>query len=158
MFKTLNLKKLAISLLIPFGTAFFSEMLTKNAMEDYGNLATPPLSPPGAVFPAVWAVLFLLMGLALYGVSTASAPQPQKSLGYLIFGIQLFFNFAWTLFFFLFKLYTFSAVWLGILILLIIANILVFGRVKKLSAYMLIPYLLWCLFALYLNIGVAVLN
>ena len=61
MFKTLNLKKLILSFLIPFGVAFLSEILTKNAMEEYANLASPPLSPPGVVFPIVWAVLYFLM-------------------------------------------------------------------------------------------------
>ena len=130
MFKTLNLKKLILSFLIPFGVAFLSEILTKNAMEEYANLASPPLSPPGVVFPIVWAV----------------------------FGLQLFFNFAWTILFFVFGLHTFSAVWLTILIALIILNILAFYRISKASAYMLIPYLLWCIFALYLNIGIAILN
>ena len=64
MFKTLNLKKLILSFLIPFGVAFLSEILTKNAMEEYANLASPPLSPPGVVFPIVWAVLYFLMSLS----------------------------------------------------------------------------------------------
>ena len=158
MFKTLHVKKLILSFLIPFGVAFLSEILTKNAMEEYANLASPPLSPPGVVFPIVWAVLYFLMSLSLYGIANSTAPQPKKSLCYLIFGLQLFFNFAWTILFFVFGLHTFSAVWLTILIALIILNILAFYRISKASAYMLIPYLLWCIFALYLNIGIAILN
>ena len=92
MFKTLNLKKLILSFLIPFGVAFLSEILTKNAMEEYANLASPPLSPPGVVFPIVWAVLYFLMSLSLYGIANSTAPQPKKSLCYLIFGLQLFFG------------------------------------------------------------------
>lgn len=158
MFKTLNLKKLILSILIPYAAAFLAWLLTRDGMELYANLNTPPLAPPGTVFPIAWAILYFMMGLSLYGVANSSARQQLKSLGYITFGLQLFFNFAWTIIFFVFMLYTFSAVWLGILIVLIIINIIVFARISKVSAYMLVPYLLWCVFALYLNIGIAILN
>ncbi len=158
MFKTFNLKKLLVSLAIPFGVAFLSWLLTRNQMDIYSEINNPPLSPPSFVFPIVWSILYFLMGLALYNVRTSPAQQQMKSLGYMIFGIQLFFNFAWTIIFFTFRAYTFAVVWLIALIILIVANIFVFAKSSKAAAYMLVPYLIWCLFALYLTAGVALLN
>ncbi len=158
MFKTLNLKKLILSILIPYAVAFLAWLLTKDGMKLYADLNTPPFAPPGTVFPIAWAILYLMMGISLYCVANSPARQQLKSLGYITFGLQLFFNFAWTIIFFMFMLYTFSAIWLVVLIVLIIINIIVFARASKVSAYLLIPYLLWCVFALYLNIGIAVLN
>lgn len=158
MFKAFNLKKLLVSLAIPFGVAFLSWLITRNQMDIYSDINNPPLSPPSFVFPIVWSILYFLMGLALYNVRMSSAPQQMKSLGYMIFGIQLFFNFAWTIIFFTFRAYTFAVVWLIALIILIAANIFVFAKSSKAAAYMLVPYLIWCAFALYLTAGVAVLN
>ena len=158
MFKTFNLRKFLVCLAIPFGVAFVSWLLTKNQMDVYSEINNPPLSPPSVVFPIVWSILYFLMGVSLYLVWASDAPQQMKSLGYLIFGIQLFFNFAWTIIFFDFRAFTFSTVWLIALIVLIAANILVFFKSSKAAAYLLIPYLAWTIFALYLTAGVAILN
>ena len=158
MFKAFNLKKLLVSLAIPFGVAFLSWLSTKNQMDIYSEINIPPLSPPGFVFPVVWGILYFLMGLSLYKVRVSGAVQQVKSLGYMIFGLQLLFNFVWTIIFFVFRAYTFAAVWLIALILIIAANIFVFAKSSKKAAYMLLPYLIWCVFALYLTTGIAILN
>ena len=158
MFKTLNLKKLGISLLVTFGAAALGYFFSRDAMQDYANLAQPPLAPPSWVFSVIWPILYLLMSIALYMVANSKAPQQQKSLGYTLYGIQLVFNFLWTLFFFVFGLYTFSAVWLVALILIVAANIFVFWRVNSTAGKLMLPYIIWLLFALYLNIGIAILN
>lgn len=159
MFKTFNLKKLLISLAIPIAVGALSSFITKDAATNtYTTIMNPPLSPPSSVFPIVWSILYFLMGLALYGVSNSRAPQEQKSFAYIIFGLQLVFNFIWPILFFTFGLYTFSAFWLGIMILLIALCTFVFWKINKVSGYLMIPYLLWSIFALYLNIGVSVLN
>lgn len=158
MFKTLNLKKLSISLLVTFGAAALGYFFSRDAMQDYANLVQPPLAPPSWVFSVVWPILYLLMSIALYMVANSKAPQGQKSLAYVLYGIQLVFNFLWTLFFFVFGFYTFSAVWLGVLIVIVAACVFVFYKIKPISTYLLLPYLIWLIFALYLNIGTAVLN
>ena len=158
MFKTINLKKLVISLLVTFGAGFLAYFFSKDAMQDYSNLNLPPLSPPSVVFSIVWPLLYLLMSIGLYITSNSKAPQPQKSLGYALYGIQLVFNFLWTLFFFVFGFYTFSAVWLAILIIIVAFCTFVFFRVNSTAGKLMLPYLIWLLFALYLNIGTAILN
>ena len=158
MLKAINLKKLVISLLIPILVGVISSLITRSSMEMYDMVQKPFLSPPKIIFPIVWSILFIMMGISLYGVTQSNAPQGEKSLSYIVFLLQLLFNFLWPVFFFNFQLYTFSAVWLFILILLIALNAYMFFKLNKWSGYLLLPYLAWCIFALYLNIGVAYLN
>lgn len=158
MLGTINLRKLITSLIPPFLAGFLGWFFTRNSMDVYGELNSPPLSPPGVVFPIVWAILYTLMGISLYIVRRSAGDTDTKKKGYIAFAVQLIFNFLWTLVFFRFGLYGFSAIWLGALIVLIAINILYFGKINKKAGWLLVPYLLWCAFALYLNIGIYILN
>ena len=120
------------------------------------DYAQPPLSPPAWVFPVVWTILYLMMGFASYLV--------YRDCDYLLndamkcFFYQLFVNFCWSIVFFRFELYTAAAVVLGALLLLTIGTTVQFFGVNKTAGKLMLPYLAWLVFALYLNIGVAVLN
>lgn len=118
----------------------------------------PPLTPPGAVFPIVWTVLYALMGIALYLVVNAQTDKQNKKIGIMIFMLQLFFNFIWTIVFFRLELCWVAFIIICILLFLIVLTIKVFGRINRTSGYILVPYLLWVAFALYLNLGYCVLN
>lgn len=131
-------------------------MLTNSSMEQYTNLNQPPLSPPAIVFPIVWTILFILMGISAYFVSVSEDEGKEKALW--IYGIQLVFNFFWTIFFFKMQWRLFAFFWLIALILLIIWMIRCFYRIKPAAAYLQIPYLLWSLFAAYLNLSIYLLN
>ena len=158
MFKAFNLKRFLTSIIIPVGTGLIAALLTRNSMDIYGRINTPPLSPPSVLFPIVWTILYILMGISLYIFRGTSVPDEVKRKGHVYFGLQLLFNFLWSIAFFNLSLYTFAAIWLVALIVLIVLNILQFKKADNLSAYLLIPYLIWCCFALYLNIGIAILN
>ena len=158
MFKAINLRKLITSLAIPLGTGLLAAFLTKDSMDIYQRVQSPPLSPPGILFPIVWTILYTLMGISLYIVREEKSSRELKQKAYLIFGLQLIFNFLWSIVFFNLSAYTFAAVWLVALIALIVLNIIYFFRINKTAGLLLIPYLLWCIFALYLNIGIAILN
>ncbi len=158
MFKTLNLKKLVISLAVTFGAGFLAYFFSRDAMQDYANLNLPPLSLPSIVFSIVWPILYLLMSIALYITANSKSPQPQKSLGYVLYGLQLIFNFTWTLFFFVFGFYTFSAIWLAILILIVALCTFVFFKINSTAGKLMLPYLIWLVYAVYLNICTAILN
>lgn len=158
LFGTINLKKLITSLIIPLGVGFLSSILTKNSMDIYGQINQPPLAPPGSVFPIVWTILFVLMGISLYLVRTTKGDQTIKNRGYIFYGLQLLFNFLWSIAFFNLRLYCFTAFWLGALIILIAINIYYFSKINKVAGWLLVPYILWCAFALYLNIGICILN
>lgn len=158
MFIGINFKKLIVSLIIPIGMGLLSMWLTNGAMETYATLNQPPLSPPGLLFPIVWTILFILMGTAMYLVWDTDTGSQNKRVALRLYGIGIALNFFWTIFFFNFGLYGFSILWLILIIIELILTMYYFYQVKKTAAYLLIPYLLWCLFALYLNIGVYSLN
>ena len=135
-----------------------SGFLTRKGSELYSQtIAKPPLSPPSIVFPIVWGILFLLMGIgaARIYLSPASA---ERSMSLRIFLVQLGFNFFWSILFFNFQAFGAALVWLAVLWLLIIWMIVEFAKVDKTAAWLQVPYLLWVSFAAYLNAGVWRLN
>ena len=151
-------KALIISLLIPLAVGGLAAALTMGSMEQFAALAQPPLSPPGWVFPVVWTILYLLMGWASFLIWKSDAPQAAKKRTLGLYGVQLVVNFAWPLLFFRAGLYGFALIWLVILLVLVAETMLAFGRIDRRAAWLLAPYLLWLLFAAYLNAGVWMLN
>ena len=155
---TIKLKPLLINIFIPLAVGGFSALLTMNSMENFEKLNQPPLSPPGWLFPVVWTILYTLMGIAAYLVFTSDKPKKQINNALIVYGVQLFFNFLWSLIFFNREDYLFAFVWLVILWALILANIILFYRISKPAGILLIPYLLWVTFAGYLNFAIYLLN
>lgn len=133
-------------------------ILAGNSFSFYKELVKPPLSPPGWVFPLTWAVLYALMGISAYIIHTSDAEDDEKRSAFIIYGAQLAVNFFWTIAFFRLRSIGLSVGVILLLLILIAAMILRFRRVSKAAAYLNIPYLLWTIFAAYLDIGVLVLN
>lgn len=149
-------KKLLSYLIIPLPTAVgILAGLISGEMEQH-DFKNPPFSPPDWVFPVAWGILYLLMGISAYLVLKKNDYKITEGIKYFFY--QLAVNFVWPIVFFRFEMYGTSAIVLGILILLVIATICEFKIYSKPSAWLLAPYLLWLFFALYLNIGVAILN
>ena len=157
IFLKIQWKKLIICILIPLAVGGLSAWLTRNSMESFDNLTKPPLSPPGWLFPVVWSILFVLMGIASYLVLVSDKPARSKT-ALTVYGIQLAFNFFWSIIFFNFEMYLFAFVWLMILWLLIILTTVLFWRIDKRAGYLMLPYLVWVTFAAYLNFGIYLLN
>ena len=153
-----NWKKLLISLAVPLGVGGLSALLSGGGMKAFEQMEQPPLSPPGWLFPVVWTVLYLAMGLASYLVSRANAPESVKHRAQKAYALQLGFNFFWSILFFRLGLYYTAFVWLVALWVLILVTAVRFSRIDKRAGYLLLPYLLWVTFAGYLNLGVAILN
>lgn len=152
-------KSLIISLLIPLGVGALSGFLTKNNTEIYKMLIQPPLSPPSIVFPIVWTLLFLLMGISSYLIyNSKTSNSTDKKSALIVYGIQLIVNFVWSLLFFNMQAYLFAFIWLVLLWLLIILMIIKFSKINKPAALLQLPYLLWVTFAGYLNLGIWLLN
>ncbi len=122
---------------------------------DYNSLEKPFLAPPSIAFPIVWTILYVLMGVS-YGI-LKSKKLTNKEID-LIYYIQLGVNSLWSIFFFLVKWRLFAFIWIIILAILISVMILKFYNKNKVSGLLQIPYLLWVLFASYLNIAVYILN
>lgn len=122
----------------------------------YERLVSPPLAPPGWVFPVVWTVLYILMGFAAGLVARSGDVDSGDALA--LYYLQLGLNVVWPLVFFRFEWITFGAVWLFLLTVAVYAVWRRFRAIHTTAGWLLVPYLLWCVFALYLNIGFAVLN
>ncbi|MBD5160706.1 MAG: tryptophan-rich sensory protein [Oscillibacter sp.] len=153
-----NRKALILCLLIPLLTGALSAFLTRNAMERFELLNKPPLSPPGWLFPAVWTILYLMMGAASYLVRSSGGPRRAVNEALTLYGVQLGFNFLWTILFFNMGRYLFAFFWLAVLWVLILAAALRFYRLSKPAGYLMVPYLLWAAFAGYLNLGIYLIN
>lgn len=147
-----------ISLAISLGVGGLSAFFTKDSMSIYRHIELPPLSPPAWVFPVVWTVLFLAMGVAAYLVFTADVLKHQKECSLALYAAQLVMNFFWPILFFNLRAYFFAFLWLCLLWALICATTVSFYRVCRAAGLLFIPYLLWVTFAGYLNAGIFLLN
>lgn len=156
--KKIKLTDLIISIVIAELTGALSALISGNSWSFYSTLAKPPFSPPGAVFPIVWTILYALMGVSAYMISASDAKERHKKSALKIYGIQLAVNALWSILFFRFRLIGIAAADLSLLVVLVIIMLIRFGRIKPAAAYINIPYLIWTLFALYLNVGVLLLN
>lgn len=152
----INVKRLAVSIVIPLAVGIIASFITKDQMEAFSQLKQPPLSPPGWLFPIVWTVLYVLMGISSYIVY-----QKQNTLlsdCQRLYILQLAANFIWTILFFNLKQYLFSFIWLILLIFLVARMAICFVTVDRKAAALQIPYVLWICFAAYLNIAIYYLN
>ncbi len=156
MYAKIKLRPLIISISISLGLGILSGLLTMNSFNDYKNLNLPPLSPPSFIFPIVWTILYILMGISSYIIYTSNNENIHLALR--IYDIQLIVNLMWPILFFNFKQYLLSFIWLVLLIILVTIMIIKFYKINKFSGYLQLPYLIWTLFAGYLNLGVYILN
>lgn len=153
-----NRRQLFICVAIPLAVGGLSALLTRGSMDTFTTLNKPPLSPPGWLFPVVWTILFVLMGLASYLVLKSGKPHQKISRALGLYGVQLGVNFFWSILFFNLSLYLFSFLWLILLWILILVTIIRFHRLSRPAGVLMLPYLLWVTFAGYLNLGIYLLN
>ncbi len=151
-------KELIIAIAIPLLVGGLSALFTQGSMQDFQNLTKPPLSPPGWLFPVVWTVLYILMGIASYLIYTAKYSAGMAGNALLFYMIQLIFNFFWSIIFFNWEMYLLAFIWLLALLALIIVTTIKFYRISKPAAYLMLPYIIWVVFAGYLNLGIYLLN
>ncbi len=152
----INLKSLIVSLLIPLAVGSISGFLSMESMKIYKTLNQPSFAPPSFLFPIVWSILYILMGISSYIVYESNSLLKNKALK--VYAIQLLMNFIWPLIFFNAQMYLFSFIWLLAIWCLVLFMIILFSKIKPISGYIQIPYLLWLTFAAYLNLGVYFLN
>ena len=153
--KPQNRSSLIIAILIPLAVGSFSALISGN-MALYSTINKPAFSPPSIVFPIVWTILYVLMGISSYIIYSSDSADKTRALK--IYALQLFFNFCWSILFFRYNLYLLSFLWLVILIVLICIMIKDFYKINPAAAYLQIPYLLWCIFAAFLNISIYTMN
>lgn len=151
-----KLKPFIISILIPLAVGFISSYLSMDGMNDYNNLVKPDISPPNWVFPIVWTILYILMGISSYIIYKSNSPYSKPALK--IYAIQLIVNGLWSIIFFNYQMYLLAFIWLILLIILVVIMMFRFSKISKVAAYLQIPYLIWLLIAGYLNFSVYLLN
>lgn len=154
-----NLKTYAVFILIALLTGALSALLTRGSMNIYTEINKPPLAPPGYLFPIVWGVLYVLMGIssAMVYIKSKELPSGQKT-GLGVYFLQLAVNFLWSIIFFSLRAFLFSFIWIILLWILIIIMIIRFYKVSPVAAVLQIPYLLWVTFAAYLNLAIYLIN
>ena len=147
-------KNYALSIIIPLALGGIVGFLISGSM-DYDTLNQPPLSPPSLLFPIVWTLLYVLMGVS-FGILRDK--HLNDSNVKLIYYVQLIVNLLWPIAFFVLKWRLFAFIWILILDALVVLMIFTFYKRNKTAALLQLPYLAWVLFASYLNLGVYILN
>ena len=142
--------------MIPLGVGAVASILSLEGMAAFGEIKTPPLTPPRWVFPVVWTALYLMMGAASYLAAGKRCADSEAALT--VYGCQLALNFAWPVLFFRFRFYLFAFMWLLALWLMVIATAALFHKLSRKAGLLMLPYLIWVTFAGYLNLGVYILN
>ena len=142
------------SILIPIIVGGAVGLITANSI-NYNDLIQPTFAPPSFLFPIVWTILYVLMGVS-YGILENKGLNDSEINS--IYYLQLTVNALWTFIFFVFKWRLFAFIWILILDVLVIDMIIKFYKKNKTAGLLQIPYLIWILFATVLNFSVYWLN
>ena len=152
-----NIWKLIISLIIPFLASAIGGFFTANSVSTwYITINKPFFNPPSWIFGPVWTLLYLLMGISLYFIWINKGKNKKPA--FQVFGVQMFLNALWSVLFFGLQKPLFAFIEIIFLWLAILATTIYFYRINKVSAYLLIPYILWVSFAAILNFSIFILN
>lgn len=155
--KKINISDLLLFVIITELAGAVSSLLSGgNFGGYYDTLTKPPLAPPGWLFPVVWAVLYAIMGFSAYLINRSDNIGKRSAL--ILYFVQLAVNVLWSPVFFGLKSFGGAVAVIIVLVALVIAMLVVFGRIDRCAALVNIPYLVWVLFAAYLTIGFTVLN
>lgn len=147
-----------LCVLIPLAVGSIAALITRDGMRIYQVMEMPFLAPPAWLFPIVWTLLYMLMGLSSYWIMISDAEQKDKEKAILLYEYQLAVNFLWPSFFFSFQWYLFAFFWIILLWILVFLMIFSFWKIEKRAAFVNLPYLVWLSFAAYLNLAVWWLN
>ena len=150
-------KALLTAIAIPLAVGGVSGFLTRNSMSTFQKLKKPPLSPPGWLFPVVWSILFVCMGIASWLVWKQPESE-DRTRALKTYAAQLVVNFFWPILFFLGKQYTIAFAWLCLLWYLVYSCLNQFFLLSKKAGNLLVPYLVWLTYAGYLNLMISILN
>lgn len=153
----IHIMALIFFILVSQAAGILGSFFTFSAIDSwYQFLAKPPLTPPDWIFGPVWTLLYALMGIATYLVWRGAHPKKWRAIG--LFLAHLIVNAAWSIIYFGEQSILGALAVIILLDVLVIWIILRYWNISKTAAYLLIPYLLWILFATYLNAGILFLN
>ena len=147
--------KLIISIVLPFLASAIGGFFTASSVSTwYVELVKPSFNPPSWIFGPVWTLLYLLMGISLYLVWIKKSDKNA----FILFGTQLVLNALWSILFFGLNAPLYAFIEIILLWGFIFATIFYFYKIDKVSAYLLLPYILWVSFAAILNLAIFILN
>lgn len=146
----------AVSIGIALAVGAVSALLSMKGMKEFASLKQPPLSPPGWLFPVAWTILYTLMGISAARVYLADTQETKKALT--VYAVQLFVNALWSPIFFSLELRLVAFIWLLMLLALTVYMTGLFKRIDATAGNLQFPYIIWLIFAAYLNLGVFILN
>jgi tryptophan-rich sensory protein len=124
----------------------------------YAGLVKPEFSPPNWIFGPVWITLYTLMGISAYMVYKKGFEKKKVKLALAFFSGQLILNALWSILFFGLQSPISALVCIILLLFMIISTIVLFWRISKNAALLMIPYVLWVSFASILNYFIWALN
>ena len=133
-------------------------LASANKNDWFDNLIKPTWNPPAYLFGPVWTILYLLMGISLALIWKNKATALNKRNAYVLFAIQLFLNFWWSIFFFKMHSPALALVDIVLMVITIILTIFSFSSFSKPAAWLLVPYISWVSFATVLNFSIWYLN
>lgn len=155
----IKLKPYILSVLIALGTGALSAFLIRDNLNIYDSLNKPAFSPPAFLFPIVWTILYVLMGISSARIWLQRGSHSYEVMDSLLaYALQLILNFFWPIIFFNMQTFLFAFIWLVVLWASVLKMIFKFSVLDKNAAYLNIPYILWVTFAGYLNFMIYLLN
>lgn len=159
MFKNMSKqgKIYAFFIILSEAVGLVSGLISMMGMMDFGEVIQSDLTPPGIVFPIVWTILYVFMGIGAARVYLSEESLEQIK-GLIVFFVQLAVNFFWSIIFFNLQAFELAFWWLILLLVLIVIMIAFFWKTDKLSALLQIPYFIWVSFAGYLTYMTWMLN
>lgn len=160
---TKEVKNFLINVLIPlvvgYTSSFLSRLLSGGEINTYySQLIKPSFAPESFVFPIVWTILFILMGISSYIIMKKGYEKPKVRDAMFYYFIQLVLVFLWSILFFGLNLRFTALVDLIILIIVVLVMIFKFMKIDKRASYINIPYLIWLFYALFLNYFIWMIN
>jgi len=149
--------KIFISIILAVLLGFSGSLFTVSEITNwYAQLVKPAWNPPNWLFGPVWTILYILMGIS-FGMLWNSQ-GPDKAFAMRIFIFQFLLNLLWSFIFFRLHLIGFALIEIWLLFIFIVLTVIASLRVNRTSAFLLLPYLLWVLFASVLNQAIWILN
>ncbi len=151
--------RVILCILLCLSAGWIGSLATREAIPEwYSGLIKPVYNPPSWAFGVVWPILYVLMGIAVAVVLGKGFDRREVRIAALVFVIQLLLNAAWSLIFFGMRRIDWAMIEILALWLTIAATLNLFWRISKMSAVLMVPYLLWVSFAILLNAGFLKLN
>lgn len=146
------------NIIMPVAGCFIIGFITKNSLNTYDALKKSMITPPNLIFRIVWITLYTLMGIAAYRIYMNNKQGKNDHGGYFNYLVQLLISFFWAIIFLNLRLYGISFILICILLLFIVITTVKFLKTDRIAAVLMIPYILWTVFAGYLSIYIWIFN